>query len=322
MNLFSDDFGIVKTDEELASLQNQFPHYDPGYICQASANTRQKVKAWMEELWKQYSPYADKQFLEDFKRQFTQRSWELYLGATLLNRGFNLGEHKDAGPDFDLRSKAGNKRLTWIEAVAVEKGRGNDRVPDVIYGSVSNVPEEQMVLRLAGALEEKFKKYCMDLDKKIVKSNEPYIIAIDRSNLQHVDASTPLILKALFGVGDLTITFEVGNNGHKPKDVSWSERPKLDKINGQSVPMRFFLESEHAGISAVIYSHHSVINSPRIPGEMGENFIVVHNPYAQNPLPHNFFPFGDEFAAKQNFVQRIREKKDYKHSDAFDYLES
>lgn len=322
MELFSENLGSIKSDEELTSLKQQFPEYDLAYICQATLFDRKKVREWMERLWKQYEPYADKQFLKDFKRQFTQRAWELYLGTTFMNRGFHLGKHRAVGPDLDIRDEASGKRLVWIEAIAVEKGEGNDRVPDVVYGGVSSVPEEQMMLRLAGALEKKFKRYCSELEKGVVKDDEPYVIAIDRSALQHVDASAPLILKTLFGIGDLTITFELGDNGHKPKDVFWSELPKLDKISGKPVPMRFFLDATHAGISAVIYSHHDIINSPRVPKEMGENFLIAHNPYAKNPLLHNFFPFGDEFVVKENSVQRIRKKKDYNHPDAFDYLES
>ena len=100
MKLFSEDIGSVKTDEELAMLQKQFPHYDLGYICQSAAIQRRKTKAWMENLWTQYEAYADSHFLEEFKRHFIERAWELYLGATILSRNFGLNTHKDKGPDF------------------------------------------------------------------------------------------------------------------------------------------------------------------------------------------------------------------------------
>jgi len=61
------------------------------------------------------------------------------------------------------------------------------------------------------------------------------------------------------------------------------------------VPMFFFENHEHAGISAVIYSKDTILNSPRLSQEMGENFFIVHNPHAINPLPDNFFPFGAEY---------------------------
>lgn len=322
MKLFSENFNIIKSDEELTALHKRFPDYDIAYLCQATYSLRTKDRDWMEKLWEQYEPYADKQFLNDFRKQFTQRAWELYLGATLLSRGFRLGKHRDSGPDLDIQNKTGDKRLAWVEAIAVEKGDGNDRVPEMVYNSVGSVPEEQMMLRLTGGLDKKFKKYCDELKKGVVKYDESYVIAIDRSALQHVDASAPLILKVLFGIGDLTITFALENGKHKPTGTFWSELPKLDKTSGQPVSMKFFLDPAHAGISAVIYSHHGILNSPRIPEEMGEDFIIALNPHAKNPLPQNFFSFGDEFAVQGNSVNKIRARKSYKQPDPFNYLES
>jgi hypothetical protein len=157
--LFSENLGTIASDEELATLKRRFPEYDLGYLCQATYGIRRHDRRWMEELWQEYEPYADTHFLEDFKRQFTQRSWELYLGVTFLNRGFTLGTHQNVGPDFDLRERVDGKRLAWVEAIAVTKGRGNDRVPDLFYGGIMSVPEEEMTLRLMNALGEKLKKY-------------------------------------------------------------------------------------------------------------------------------------------------------------------
>jgi hypothetical protein len=320
MNLFSDNFGIAKSDEDIASLQNQFPHYDPGYICQGAANTRQKVKAWMEDLWKQYEPYADTQFLEDFKRQFAQRSWELYLGTTLINRNLKLGTHKNSGADFDILSEDGSKRLTWIEAVAVKKGDGTDQVPKTTYGLVVDIPEEKMLLRLANALDKKFKNYQLQLKSGSVKPTESYVIAIDRSDLEHVDTDAPLILKVLFPIGDLTIKVPIGEGMPENPETFWSTRTHINKQSGQGVPMFFFENHEHAGISAVIYSKDTILNSPRLSQEMGENFFIVHNPHAINPLPDNFFPFGAEYKASDGEVKKIRKLKKYTSPDPFDWI--
>lgn len=207
--LFSKNLGLVNTNEELASLQKQWPNYDPAYICQAASIARRQAKAWMENLWKQYEPYADRCFLEHFEQQFTPRSWELYLGATLLKHGFKLGQRQDAGPDFDVWDKSGERRLAWIEAIAVRKGKGDDRVPGMMAGVATSVPEEKMLLRLANALDEKYKKYHRDLKNGIVKGHEPYVIAINRSSLDHVDPGLPLILKVLFGIGHLTLRIPI-----------------------------------------------------------------------------------------------------------------
>jgi len=313
MQLFSENFGEVKNDEELASLQHQFPRYDPGYITQSAGLPRRKEKAWIEELWKQYEPYADPHFIEDFKRQFPQRSWELYLGATLLNRGFKLGEHSSTGPDFDVRDNK-NSRLTWIEAIAVDKGRGGDRVPEMIDGVLADYPEEQMLLRISNALDKKFRSYQSQLMKKIVGDSEPYVIALNRSSLGYVDPGLSLILKALFGIGHQTLRVIVKGVRQKKPESSWTSRPKISKLIGSSVPMLFFEEKKYAGISAIIYCKDDILNSPRLLEEMGENFVIVHNPLAKNPLCDGFFSFGDEYREEGEYIKRIREGKSWSKS--------
>lgn len=318
-DLFSEEFPSVNSDKEFDKLCADFSKYDPGYLCQATYSLRKHTKDWMEKLWLQYKPYADIQFRTDFRHQFTQRAWELYLGATLLNRGFDLGKHRNSGPDFDLRNATG-KRIAWIEAVTATQGNGADRVPDIAYGAVSSVPVEKMVLRIANSLYVKYKKYCSDRESGLVSENDPYVIAIDRSELGHGDALLPLILKALFGIGDLALRMRVGGESVEEPERFWTSLPSLEKTNGQIIPMLFFENPEHSGISAVIYTKDHVINSPRNSNEMGENFVVVHNPLAKNPLLRGIFPFGEEYIAEDGFIKKIRESKNYERPDPFAYL--
>jgi len=277
---------------------------------------RRKVKEWLEKLWEQYEPYADSHFLEAFKYKFGQRSWELYLGVTLLNRGFNLGQHTNIGPDFDIRDKKGN-RLGWIEAVTTEKGSGADKVPNIIYGTVIDLPEKEMMFRIANALDRKFKQYCTELADGTIKDDEPYIIAINRSSLDHIDPGLPLILKVLFGIGHLTLRIISKGERQKNPESFWSGRPKISKISGRDVSMLFFEDIKYAGISAVIYCVDSILNSPRLSQDMGENFTIVHNPLAKNPLPDGFFPFGDEYKVEDEYIKKIRERKKWNKSDSF-----
>jgi type I restriction enzyme S subunit len=316
MELFSENLGEVETDEELASLQQQFPYYDLGYITQSAGSPRRREKDWIEKLWKQYAPYADSHFIEDFKRQFAERSWELYLGATLLNRGFRLGRHNNAGPDFDVQNNKG-ERLTWIEATVTEKGKGKDRVPEMIYEIAIDVPEEEMLLRVSNALDEKFKRYQTELTNGVVKDNEPYVIAVNRSPLNHVDPGLPLILKALFGIGHQALRIIAGGVRQTKPESFWTNRPKIGKRSGKDVPMLFFDDPTYSGISAIVYCADSILNSPRISQEMGENFVAIHNPLAKNLLPEGFFPFGDEYKAEGEYVKKIREGKKWNKPNLF-----
>lgn len=322
MNLFSDDFPNITNDKTISDLAASL-NYDPAYVCQGGVTTRKGTKGWLEGLWKQYEPYADTHFLDDFKKQFTQRCWELYVGTTFLNRGFKLGTHRAAGADFEVLNE-NDSRLMWVEAIAVRPGEGADRVPEMVYGMAMNVPEEEMVLRIASGLDTKHKKYLADLGKGLMNQDDPYVIALDRSELGHVEMPPSLIHKALFGVGHMTLSFPVPQVGEKPRQAEpthgWSMRPELTKKSGNPVKLLFFQDPANEGISAVIYSIDHVIGAPRDPKEMGEHFIVVHNPYARNPLPSSAIPFGEEYRVDGDFVRRTRERAKYKKPSAFDYL--
>jgi len=319
--LFSEQFRPIHSDEDLVKLCQEFSKYDPGYLCQSTYGLHQKVKEWMERLWEQYEPYADSHFLENFKRQFTQRSWELYLGSTLLNRNFSLGLHKNKGPDFDLHNKDG-QRISWIEATAVTKGVGVDRVPNIVYGTVGIVPTEEITLRLASGLAAKYKDYCSYCEDGIISDLEPYVIAIDRSEIEHVDTMLPNILKVLFGIGDLALHMRIRGKPVENPENSWTYKPAVEKQNGEPIPMLFFEDMKHAGVSAIIYNKDSIINSPRDPKQMGENFVIVHNPLAKNTLPHGFFPFGQEYIAEKSFIKKIRDSKNYSRPDPFEHLDN
>jgi hypothetical protein len=67
------------------------------------------------------------------------------------------------------------------------------------------------------------------------------------------------------------------------------------KDNGSDTKIStgFFDNPEHSGISAVIYVEADIINSPILPEEMGNNFIIVLNPHAKNPLPEELLTFGN-----------------------------
>ena len=317
MKLFSEDLGSVETDEELASLQKQFPAYDPGYICQSTAKQRRKTKAWMESLWVKYEHFADSNFVEEFKRHFVERSWELSLGATLLNRRLVLNKHNDEGPDFEVLNPIVGSRIAWIEAVVATKGDGPDRVPDRVHEVVRPVPVDEMQLRLSASLDAKFKKYQSYIEDGIVDENDPYVIAIDRSSLDSVDPMMPMILKVLFGIGDLTLNFSLGGDS-KDKNNSWSAKHFVRKNNGKDISMLFFENENHTGISAVIYSMRGILNCPRIPEEMGEDLVIVHNHKAKNPLSENFPPFGSEYKVVGEYIKNTRERKRWQHQDFFE----
>ena len=301
--LFSDNFAIVSTNEELQLLQNQHPNYDPAYVCQSALLQRQDIKDWIESLWELYKPYAEPSFWQEFKHQFAQRAWELYLGVTLLNNGFELKKQIINAPDFSVVKD--DTTLAWIEATAANKGSSNDKVPDMMLGAVIDVPEEKMLLRLTNALNTKKDKFENYLKQGTVSKNEPCVIAINRSQLGHVDPPIPLILKALFPIGHQTLHIMVHGKRQKNPELSWSYRPEVAKKNDEKVPMNFFQNPDNQIISAIIYCEDNILNSPKSPEKMGENFTIVHNPLAKNRLPKNFLNLGTTYVVQDGKIINV-----------------
>lgn len=306
MSELFENFKSVNTGNELKELQEQYKEYDPAYITQAAGVPRKRIKEWLNELWKQYEPYADKDFAEKIKKEFSQRTWEMYLTCALLNRGFTLKKEKvekTKGPDICLI--VGDKNI-WVEAVTADVGEGKDKVEIHYDNDIQNIrvydyPEEQTLLRLRNSLDVKFKKHKEYLGRGL-KENEPYIIAVNAGRLLALNPGVPLILKCLFSVGFLTIPIQDAN----PQTPFWSRREELKKKSGGSVSMGFFENSEHSGVSAVMYCADNILNSPQDKNTMGENFVFALNPLATNPIEERLFDFGQVWKKNNSGIKNLR----------------
>lgn len=296
-SLFTDNFPISKTDDDLRRLQTQYPDYDGYYIASGSIADRRR---FFNDLYKQFKPYADSNFLVDIKNDFHQRTWEMYLACILLRRGFQISS-SDKGPDIKL--VIGGKTI-WIECVAPKKGSkdSGNYVPDMeCNGEWQDVPEKQMLLRLRNSLSEKFKVYEKYISDGVVDKGDIFIIAINRASLDHVDTGIPLIFKVLFSLGYLS--FPLLKDSEKKVSKSgkpfWSLRREIPKKNGNTVPMDFFQNHDHSGISAVIYSKDSVLNCRK---KAGEECVLIHNPFASNPLSESTFSFFSQYKAIEDQI--------------------
>lgn len=269
--LFTDDFPLVKNDTELQALIKKYSEYDPYYVASGSIADR---RDHFERLYERYHPYADRHFLSEVKKQFHQRTWEMYLGCSLLDRSISFVS-KDIGPDI-LIEESGNK--IWIECIACTKGEGEDRVPTLQYGVAQNVPDDEMVMRIVSGLKTKYEKYESYLERGIVSGNDHLIIAVSAGSFDHPEAF-PLILHSVFPIGYPTLSFPI--DGGEPVN-GWTTRPFRTKKNGSQVPTTFFVNGQHTEISGVIYCKNNVLNHSTI---LGDDILVVHNPQAKNPLP-------------------------------------
>ena len=287
-SIFTDKFSEVKTDKESEKIKNSDSNYDPYYIASGCIKERQEK---FDKLWRVFKPLADKHFLSDIKKHFHQRTWEMYFGTMLIQNDFDVSSF-DKGPDFILNE--GKDEEIFIETVACEKGNSIDAVPEMFVAEnlkdirVVDVPHDEMLIRLANSLDSKYKKY----KDFIAKENKPYIIAVNRGGLGHVD-DIPLILKCLFGIESQYFKKVDG----KLIYAGWTRRRFIEKKNKSKIPMTFFENKKHDIVSAVIYSDKTILSHM---DEISSDCIIIHNPNAKLPVDLNIFSFLEQRTAEFN----------------------
>lgn len=274
---------------------------DPAYELTRDHPSRETDKQRIENMWNSYEPYSEHDFTNRTMQagQFAQCMWEMYLACTLLDSQHALQERTGNPPGPDITVSA-NGIDYHIEATAPGPGTGPDAVPGLIDGVVNDVPEESTILRITQSIVQKYNQHQNWLSRGTVSEDAPYIVAINISDACMISGDfIPYILKAVFGLGYPQIVFnpETGER----IDNEWSFRRYIEKRNGERINTNYFQVADYSRISAIIYSGQNFLYKPR---EMGEEFTVVHNPLADNPVPHGLFAFGTEYWAVDGRLQK------------------
>lgn len=258
-------------------------------------------REFAESLWARFAPYADSNFRDEIACAFHQRYWEMYLGFGLLEAGLQLESNRTAGPDFKA---VGHEGVVWIEATAPEAGTGADAVPEMVYGQMQKVPDDRIILRLRGAIEEKYRKYHQYLESGQVSERDPYVIAINGRAVPHMESEghPPKIVKTLYPIGSAFVSFDQ-QTGEKV-DEGFLRRYTIRKISGAEVDTTVFSSPNHAGISAVLYCNSNAGNHPEDPKSVGGDFTILYNDNAKNPIQRGFLPAGTEFVIEGNGLMR------------------
>jgi len=315
--LFSEDFGIANTDQELEKIAEVNPGFSRAYLAISCGVSHKDTKEWIEMLWEQYNPYADKNFLVEVKGEsFHQKSWEMYLACTFLNKGFVLEKKSAEGPDCKIITESGD--IVWIEAVAPTAGDKNNKVEtidDILsnyspgtmvpMGGTINKLDEPKILRITSGIREKFLKYSGYLEKGIIQSNDHYIIAVNGAKFDGWFRAEELILGALFGVGNMY--FKIDSKIHNIDGPHHQHRPAIINLNKTPINTNIFLNEEYKSINAIIYCGDNIINSPAGKDKIGNNFIFISNPFSS--VPENLFNFGSFWKAEdleKGSIKKIR----------------
>ncbi|MEG3988564.1 hypothetical protein QUA13_15675 [Microcoleus sp. S28C3] len=245
----------------------------------------------IEHMWSLYEPYADKDFLQEVRKDFHPRFWEMYLGFSLIKQGVSLDQYnkRQGGPDLLILS---GKLKVWLEAVAPTAGRSANAVPEIEFGVVRDVPDEQIKLRYCSVIDKKYKKYYLYTEKKIILEDDCYVIAVNGGAIPSAskEIDIPRIVRCVLPFGNEVIeinidSLEVLDVHHQYQGASYNE-------SGSLVSTNIFLNSKYDVISAILFSNVDALNYPNYPGN---DFVLIHNPLAKNPLPRGLIKLGREY---------------------------
>lgn len=316
--IFEERWPEVRSNEQLQALIAENDLLDPAYINTATSFMLKRQKDLIERMWSNFEPYADPGFRKKItlKGEFLSRCWEMTVACSLLRIGYSLRPKKsDAGPDIKIVSAT---PAIWVEAVSATHGQGPDAVPNLVYGIAQHFPREEMLLRFGNSVTSKFSRYRKYLENGLVKPNEPFVIAVGKGSIDRPDDYPPVALRYLYGIGDVALRMQIDPRTAKTlaTESFFTRQLPIPKKSGQEVPVAFFQDSNHAGISAVLYCDNHILNHPE---PLGSDFVLHRNPNARVSIPDDFFPLGAEWIPEHGHI-RYTEKKFTKQADAFEFL--
>lgn len=242
------------------------------------------LRDYLERLWDRFCPYADPNFRTELATRFQPRFWELYLGCSLLEMGLSLTPRLSSeGPDLHFNLDG---RDTWIEAIAPDAGTGNDEVPGYSSGFF-NVPEKKIILRLTHSILEKCRKYRKYKTSKLLNDDDRFVIAINGADIPYseLENDIPYIVKAVLGFGDLTVAIDPEKM--EVVDQYHQYRGHVQKKAGSHVPTLAFRSPGLSFVSGILYSRADLWN---LPSCLGNDFVFIHNPYANHPMRIGWLP--------------------------------
>ncbi len=276
---------------------------DQGYQNMRDSNVpiAREIVCALDEMWKQYQPYADARFKEYFARDPDGRYWEMYLAVNLLSAGKKLlprdkhpGGKEGYGPDICVLDK---DKVIWIEAVAPDEGAlsNPDRVPKIVPlsqgGKAETVPKRQLQLRVSGAITSKrdaFERYTKD---GLVSDEDVKIIAVSgcRLGLRCRTGRLPLPASVLFPLGDEYITFD--RETMEVVDGGFHFSEKIDRVGKSAVPRTAFQHPHFSQIAGLIWCTDLIGNFTH----SAEGLVYFHNPLASTQLQQKWMGWPREF---------------------------
>lgn len=281
--IFTDNFPLVDTQEELDNLFLKYPNYDQYYIASWSIKDR---KEYFDKLWNKFKPYADSDFHIEIKEHFHARSREMAIWKILIDHNFKI-DSSDYWPDFIVNNNI------YIECVTtdlwdIEPIKSTKKI------QIQTPPTDKIILRITSWIYNKIKQYNERENKERFNNKSSYIIAINswaltRSHNYKYIASP--IIQCLFWIQYLRFD--------KEWNKSLSEKISIIKKNWSEVWLTYFLNNEYNYISWIIFTDDTVLNLEE------RNCVFINNPFAKNPISESLFSYLDHWKVTKNNDESI-----------------
>ncbi len=273
-------------------VQEDDPWFDPPSL----------VKDRIEEMWRICCEHADRNFRSHIKSDFPARYSELYFCSVFKSRlGFSIGSREsDRGLDFYLEDLK-----CWAEVTTLSSGDPGspNSVPELKTG-ISRPPRRQIILRMTSSFKDKADKIRKDIENDVIGNNQPIVICISGGWIGSLDrfprqiqGGFPEIVEALLPIGHMKLLLD--RESMKITGIDFEYRESVHKIRSdggsEDVETNYFIDEKYAHISAVIYSYADATDVLDVK-DMGNDFFIIHNPLARNPLPVGSIRCGVEYA--------------------------
>lgn len=253
------------------------------------------------------SGLADSKFESELISGDESKFWSSLSEAMVYQRlrhaALPLRENVGIGPDFLLMH--GSQRV-WVEVICpAPSGLPSHwtTVPDLVGGSV---PHTEILLRWTSAIKDKTEALVGSFDgkrkgylaKSVVAKDDIYVIAVNGGRLRHGPfpalhgiSQFPYAAEAVFPIGAMQI--HISRTTLKSVGQGYELRYSISKHNQSQVSTQAFLDTNSRSVSAVWALD---LNGGTVIGNI-EQSAVIHNPLADNPLPHKFFQAEEEYWA-------------------------
>lgn len=258
------------------------------------------MNQYIKRLYDKCKTYLDPDFTESgFDKNVEKqpdRICELLFTEFMIDNSMKMVGNKTSSAGLDLRlndiARPGNaKKDGWAEFICPHHKKDVQENP---YKD-----EDDFLSRITLAIQIKKDKINSDIQKGRVKEIEPVIVCVNLDQILNCDRDlfmitgiqgcVPAVLRTVYPIGEVNTTINLTNPSKSKIGQDYQSYIRRVKPNKEEIeiPTDIFLKNEYTQISAILFNY----------SKWNNNFILVHNYYAKNPIKRKMFKNCVEFIA-------------------------